>query len=87
MSPDQTVKVPAIVDRDGPVGSLAWPLSGGERSAGLPDDYESYIGKAYYYDAPICPAIEIAVRIAASSGFIIMRDTGTGIAKWLEKGD
>ena len=86
MSVDQTMKFPAIADRGRCVGFLAWPLPGRERHEGLPEDYESYRGKAYYYDAPIIPAIEVAARIAARSG-LIMRDTVTGTAKWPEKGD
>jgi multimeric flavodoxin WrbA len=48
----------------------------------LPADNEFYRGKAYYYDAPVSPAIKVASEVMLRFVFFIMRDMGPGTVKW-----
>ncbi len=48
----------------------------------LPADYEFYKGKAYYYEAPVSPAIKVAAGVMLRFVFFIMRDMGPGTVKW-----
>jgi multimeric flavodoxin WrbA len=48
----------------------------------LPADYEFYKGKAYYYEAPVSPAVKVAARALTRFVFFVMRDMGPGTVKW-----
>lgn len=47
----------------------------------LPADYEFSRGKAYYYDAPISPAVKMAAGARMRFVFFIMRDLGPGTVR------
>ncbi|HEY3273936.1 MAG TPA: flavodoxin family protein [Methanocella sp.] len=48
----------------------------------LPADYEFYRGKAYYYEAPVSPAIKMAAGAMMRFVFFVMKDMGPGTVRW-----
>jgi multimeric flavodoxin WrbA len=48
----------------------------------LPADNEFYSGKAYYYDAPVSPLINLAAAVMLRFAFFMMKDMGPGNVRW-----